>query len=217
MALKLKEDRTFATVLSDGAIHITVPEGTEGAKIRTYETSDGKTGSKTELVYKEISGIISKVDIRDGDFGSQLQLTIEDGDAEPIVLSLATASNFGEDVMKKLPNVDLSLPVTIIPYSFVDGKGKNKKGVTIVQNEKKLQNYFYDFHKKVNINGYPEPKKVKPTKANPEGKLSKDQWKAYFMDARLFLIDFITEKFNLGATEMDADELDAFDLTNKEE
>ena len=31
---------------SDGTLRLTVDEGTEGAKLRTYETSDGKQGSR---------------------------------------------------------------------------------------------------------------------------------------------------------------------------
>ena len=63
--LQKKEDKTYASILADGKIHITVPEGTPEASLRTYETSDGKSGSKWELVYTSIIGKITKVGFRD--------------------------------------------------------------------------------------------------------------------------------------------------------
>lgn len=200
--LKVKEDKIFASVLADGAIHIECDEGDEGAKKREYETSDGKIGVKFEKIYSEITGIISNVRFQDGNYGVQLQLTITDGDEKPITLSLGTASNFGERMMEKLLAVDLTQPVTIAPYSFTDEKGKSKKGVTVIQDGKKIQNYFYDFEKKQKLHGFPEPKKSKKP-------LSKDQWKMYYMEARLFMIDFITEKLGLEEVKK-VDELESY-------
>lgn len=189
--LTKQEDKRFLSVLADGLLHMNVPEGTEGAVKRDYETSDGKTGTKYELVYKDISGIISKINFYEGEYGTSLQLTITDGDEEPLVLSLSCSTNFGEDLLKKLPSIDLTKKVILKPYAFLDDKGKNKKGVTVIQDEIKIQNYFYNPETKININGYPEPKKSKKP-------LSKEEWKLYFGQCRVFLIDFIKEKFNLS-------------------
>lgn len=197
MSLTQSENKDYLTVLSDGLLHLTVPEGTEGAIKREYETSDGKSGVKYELVYKDVSGMITKVDFRDGEYGKSLQLTIEDEGEKPLILSLSTANNFGEDMMKKLPAIDMSKPVKIAPYSFIDDKGKSKKGVTVYQDDQKVQNYFYDPETEKNIHGYPTPKKPKGKNAT----LSKEEWKMYFMEVRIFLIDFITEKFNLDKEE----------------
>ncbi|MES2224166.1 MAG: hypothetical protein V4469_04515 [Patescibacteria group bacterium] len=203
MALKnTKEERTFASVLADGKIHVTVPEGTPGSVVRTYETSDKKKGSKTEMVYTELIGKVSKIGFFEGDFGMQLQVTVDDGKNKPVVLSLSTSSNYGEDMMKKLINVDQNKFVKIAPYSFTDDNGKMKKGITIWQkNDKtgkneKLQNYFYDAEAKENIHGYPEPKKLKGGK-----KLTKDQWKLYFGECREFLVEKITEHFKIEETQ----------------
>jgi hypothetical protein len=92
--------------------------------------------------------------------------------------------------MKKILNVDIEKPVKIVPYAFNDDKGKVKKGITIYQGEQKIENYFYDATKKKNLHGYPEPKKLKKP-------LSKDQWKMYFMEARMFLEEKISEHFKL--------------------
>lgn len=197
---KTSEEKVYASVLSDGKIHITVPEGTEGSVIRKYKTSDGLEGQKTEMVYNDIIGKITSISFKDGNFGSQLQVTISDGKGKPVVLSLGTASNFGEDMMKKLINVDMERALKIVPFSFKDDKGKGKRGVTIWQHNpktkknEKVSNYFYDDEKKVNINGFPEPK---PKKGKTTKDFTKDQWKLYFGEVREFLVDKIKEHFKI--------------------
>jgi len=194
MALKnTQQDNTFLTILADGTIRMSVPEFTEGAVTRDYETSDGKTGTKHELVYTELSGIISKVAFYEGSFGKSLQLTVTDEGAD-YVLSLPTASNFGEDMMKKLLSVDITQPVRIVPYAFVDDKGKNKKGITLYQNDVKVKNYFQEGEGKdsVRLHGYPEVPAGHGKKAP-----TTDDWKLHFMSARVFMINFITEKLAL--------------------
>lgn len=193
-----REQKQFATVLADGQFHLKVPEGTEGAIIRTYETSDKKVGTVTEMVYSELIGKITKVNFQEGNYGRQLQLTVDDGKNEPVIVSLGTSSNYGEDAMKKLINIDLNKFLKIVPYAFTDEKGKKKKGITFWQKNdatgknEKIKNYFYDEEAKKNINGYPEPKKGKGGKP-----LTTDQWKLYFGECREFLIEKITEHFKI--------------------
>lgn len=177
---------------SDGTLRLTVPEGTEGALFREYETSDGKKGSKWELVFKSLSGKISNIQTHDGDYGMNLMLTLEyDGGEDTI--SIGAATPFGEDFMKKLPNINLEEYVDFAPYAFEDEKGKTKKGVSIKQGDRKIQNFFYkpadkDGERGVNINGYPNP-------TGDTSKYTKDDWKIYFMQARKFLLEHTTEKF----------------------
>lgn len=192
-----REEKIYATVLSDGKIHVSVPEGTEGSVVREYETSDGKSGSKTEMIYTELVGTITKVDFFEGDFGKSLLLTVADGETKPVVLSLSTSSNFGEDMMKKLPAIDMDQPVIIAPYSFDDEKGKKKRGVTVTQDGTKLTNFFFDSEAKKNLHGYPEIPKAKGKKV-----ISKDEWKIYFAQARVFLCDYIAEKFGIDTPEV---------------
>lgn len=199
MAVVEKKDAgIFLSVLADGEFHMTVPEGTPGAVKRVYKTSTGEEGFKWEKVITEVSGIISKVEFHEGDYGKNLNLTITDGDDEPLIVSLSTASNFGEDMMKKLLSINLELPVRLVPYAFVDDKGKTRKGVTVYQSDEKIKNYFQEGEGKEtkNINGYPDAPKAKAGKT-----VSTDEWKMYFMQARLFMIDTITEKLNLESKE----------------
>jgi len=196
---KPKDDVIYASVLADGRIHVRVAEGTEGSVKRSYKTSDGNEGSTIEMVYADLVGKITKVGFFEGDYGLSIQLTVEDGKegSKPTILSLSTRSNYGEDVMKKIFNVNMEKVVKISPYSFTDDKGKKKKGITIWQKNEgekahKIPNYFYDEEAKAPIHGYPQPKKLKGDKP-----LSKDQWKMYFDQVREFLVEKVTEHFKI--------------------
>lgn len=204
MALKnTQTDVSYISVLADGHLHMTVPEGTEGAVQRDYETSDGKTGTKHELIFTEVSGLITDIAFHEGEYGKSLQITITDGEEKPVVLSLSTAQNFGEDMMKKLLAIKLDTPVRLVPYSLVDGKtSKTKKGITVYQLvngvETKIQNYFYDAEKKTNLHGYPEV-----PAGHGKKPVSTDEWKLYFMTARIFMIGAIEKAFKIDATKED--------------
>jgi len=115
-----------------------------------------------------------------------LQATITDDDGD-IVLCLNMASNYADDFMKKLPNIDLQQAVELSPYSFEDDKGKTRKGISIVQNGEKVKNFFYDEEKKKACNGYPEVKKTEAAKWDS------DDWKTFFIGARKFLVKHMEE------------------------
>jgi hypothetical protein len=213
MAYKEAVDQgTFLSVLADGKFHMTVDEGTEGARKRVYKTSTGEEGFKWEKVITEVSGLISKVEFHEGDYGKNLNITITDGEDEPLIISLATAQPFGEDMMKKLLAVNMDLPVKLVPYSFIDDKGKTRKGMSVYQNffigedgkpqGDKLKSYFQEGEGKEtkNINGYPDAPKAKAGKT-----ISTDEWKMYFMQARLFMIEKITETLKLEDTDWSQD------------
>lgn len=200
MLKNTKNDNKYVSILADASMRLPVTEDTEGAVKRDYETSDGKTGSKFELVFTELSGKIDKIAFFDGEYAKLLQLTFvnpEDEEEEPLILSVSTGSTFGEDIMKKLLSIDMDQPVRLVPYSFDDEKTKkNKKGVTIYQmvngKEEKVKNFFYDEETKKVCNGYPEI-----PAGHGKKPVSKDEWKIYFAQARLFMINTITEKFDL--------------------
>lgn len=191
LGLQEKDNKVYVSVLSsDGTLRRVVPEGTPNSVTREYETSDGKSGVKHELIYKELSGWITNLEMFDGEFGMNLviEMAVSEDKEEKLYLSLGTGSAFGEDFMKKLPNIKLDEIVTIAPYSFEDDKNKMRKGLTITQNATKITNYFYDAEAEKTVHGFPSPK-------GDTAKYSKDKWKAYFLDARIFLTDYTKENF----------------------
>ena len=183
--LTKKENRRFINILSvDGTLREKVEEGALGSVRRDYEKTDGTKGTKFELVYAKIEGIIRDVRVYEGDQFRSLHITIENnvgGESDTAILSIPADGSYGDDVMKKLPVVDISLPVSFAPYSFEDDKGKNRRGMTIVQNSKKLQNYYYDFATKKSLHGFPEPEGDTAT-------FKKEDWRIHFMKVRKFLI-----------------------------
>jgi hypothetical protein len=189
LGLKEKDTRTFINILgSDGTLRMTVPEGTPNSVDREYETSDGKTGVKHELIYKEIAGYITDMELYEGDYGTNIivEIAINEEKTEKRYLSIGTGSSFGEDFMKKLPRVDFTKVVVLSPYSFEDEKGKMKRGITVIQDDQKLVNFFYDKETEKNTNGFPEPK-------GDTRKYTKDKWKSYFLDVRIFLTEYMNE------------------------
>ena len=187
MGLIPKQEREeFVSILSsDATLRKVVPEGTPGAVVREYEDSNKVKATKHELVFEEIQGMIKGLKFVDTNYGTLIQVTIDDE-----ILSLSTSLSFGEDFMKKLPNIDLSQMVFIKPYAFrPEGRDKDTKGLSITQgNGQKIQNYFWDNEKKEPKNGMPKP----------DGDISKykpDDWKIYFLQVRKFLINNTQEKF----------------------
>lgn len=202
-----KRNDTFVSILVDGLLHVTCPEGTEDAVKRTYKTSDGVERSKWEHQYTELTGTISKIAFYEGDFGLQLQVTVTDESDKPITLSVNAASNFGEDIMKKLPNVDLTKPVKFVPYSFEDEKTKKpKRGVTIYQGDEKIQSFYWDSEKKKPLNGYPVANLPKIKKGE---KVPTSFWKLFYLQANAFLVEDIKKRLKIEDAEVEAgDELE---------
>ena len=178
MGLKTYEPKLYANIISDGTIRVKTVETNPLAVRRDYELKDGTKGTKFELVYNELSGVINDVSFYDGDFGKILHLTFFDD--MPIILSMNVSSNYAEDIMKKLPNIDLSKIVIFRPYSFEDDNKKLRKGITILQNNIKIKSFFHN-EKNQPINGYPVlTKDIK--------EYDSDDWKIYFMQTRKFSV-----------------------------
>lgn len=175
-------DKKFLTVLSDGKFHLKVEENTPGALERTY-TQDiiddtGKvTGKKDftvhELTYSDISGVITNMYFSKGLYGRQLIIEIDQDGA----VALNASQSYAEQLLRKLPNIDLTKPVTFSPYNYVK-LGKKVKGIGIMQDDEKVADYYRDYEKKININGLPEPKTKSDGTVN---------WTIYFETVREFL------------------------------
>lgn len=190
-------DKTFITILSDGKFHQTVAEGTPGSVVRKYEDKDGVEKEKVELVHDSVTGVITNIAFEDGEYGTSIQVTLDNEG----IISMGTASNFGEDFMKKLPNIDLKKEVKIAPYAF-EVEGKSRKGVTVYQDGEKIESFYFDKDTKKAINGMPEPD-------GDTSKFKSDDWKLYFLVVRKFLVSevnkLILENFFEPTSEVEAE------------
>lgn len=198
MAREQANTQEYVTILSsDGTFRLSVPEGTEGAVTRDWEVGE-KSGTKHELVFQALSGKITNVEFSEQDFGTLLQVEITD-EAGPLVISTSASNNFGIDLMKKLPSLDLEKEYRLSPYTIEKENGKTAKGVSIIEGTKydkeasKVPNFFWDAKKESTTEGFPEPK-------GDTEKYTKNKWKAYFGEVEDFLIDYTKEntipKFN---------------------
>lgn len=198
---------TYLNVMSDGKFHQKVDEGTPGAVLREGELKDGTKYSKWELLSEEITGTIKGVDTFDGGYGKNLNLRM-DVHGEDVSVSFSTLSDFGKDMLHKVLSLNLNLPVTLTPFieptAKVNKNGEviSRKGVKVIQNNQEIYSHFQKWDKELGRfipqNGMPEGPVAKPGK-----KVSPDEWKMYFMAARIFMIDAVETHFKVGSSEVD--------------
>lgn len=174
------------TILADCLFHETVPEGTEGAVVREYETSDGKKGEKNELQYARVDNVlITNVVFEMGNYGENLLITLSDGDNE-VVLAQAVDSPFGEDLLKKLPAIDFAEKLSLVPYKYQNKKDKTRRGVDIYQKSDKVLNFFWDEATRTNLHGF-------PTLPEDTSNYTNDMWKLHFLQARIVTVQYAKE------------------------
>ncbi len=85
-------------------------------------------------------GRIIDIKIRDGKFGWELLIFINDGQ-EKACIQMSLYSSFAEEFMKRLPNIDFDFDVEIRPYDFTTDDGKRRKGVSLYQGNK-IENFY---------------------------------------------------------------------------
>jgi hypothetical protein len=179
--------------INEGKFKKKVSEETEGAIARKWETPDGKSGIKYELHYNALFGKIEGIKIVDGDYGKQILVNLDkDEDGEDPIIALAVNSKYGVDFLKKLPAIDLSKEVRLMPFNFDNDEGKEVTGLRVDHKDEdgkfkvKVNNFFSDGTK--SINGYPDPE------PNAKETYSKEDWKNYFgYVVPKFLVTYATE------------------------
>lgn len=194
-----KDQKRYLTVLADGKLHERVDEDEEGAKVRTKKDKDGnvedvqdKDGNDIyELTYPGITAMIKKVSFFDGDYGTNVQIDMEDEDDNQFCVSLQTKSNYGERFMEVLPNLDLNKEVELVPYAFTPkGKSDKVRGLTVKQDDEKVDSAFAtkdeDGDWEVHIKGYPMPD---PKKDYSKG----DKWSLFFGQRRDWVMEWLEE------------------------
>jgi len=145
--------------VSDGMVRKTTTEDDPLAIKRTI-TKDGQPDKiMYEQVNKGLRGIIESVEVREGQFGKQLYIAITDG-IEKIFLQVPWDNPYSRSFLERLPGVDLSKDVDILPYSFTDKRGKRRSGISLNQGGVKIPSYYKeyndDFTSTKHLHGYPE-------------------------------------------------------------
>ena len=186
-------------ILADGLLREKVDEGTEGAKLRVVKDDAGIVkAEKWELTYPGITGFITGVTTFDGEYGTNILVSIKDENDEQFTVSLKASSMYGEDFLPKLPNIDREKEVSMKGYNFEADNGRKMTGITITQDGEKLRNAFNykDGDEWVTpIDGYPQVDDKKTPK-------NSEQWKIFFSTRREWVMEYLTEQglISEGAT-----------------
>jgi hypothetical protein len=162
----------------EGHLMQKVNEDTPGAVKRNWKAPDGATGSKWELQYKNLTGYITGIEFKQGDFGEQCIIKIE-ADGEKANLQMSSDSRYFSTFAQRFKNIRLEGHVCFNAYDF-EKDGKKRSGMSITQDGKKVESYFWDSIAKAPINGLPQPD-------NRGSGFDKDDWKMYFIQLKKFL------------------------------
>lgn len=156
----------------------TVEKTTQGAKLREYELSNGKKGSKWEITYQNWTGRLVGIKFEDTEYGKMCRIELDDA-----VVTLGADSRYFTDFASKIFNADLTKLILFHPYDMeVDG-GKKRQGISLQQGGQKLQSYFYNPETKKKLHGFPEVDEAK------KAKYGDDYWKPYFTEVKFFLME----------------------------
>ena len=178
---------------------------------REWKDDSGNVKFKWEVPCSKVSGMITNVEFKLGDFGEQVIISLSDAD-EDIKIYMPTDSRYFSDFAKKLPNIDLQSEVEVMPYDFEGDKGKNVKGMSVKQNKEKVYSHYYDADKKKTINGLPQP--------DPKEKknFDTDDWKIFFMTEKKFLKKAVSKvDFSLAKVKAEVRNVDLTAEVGKEE
>lgn len=132
----------------DGTFRTKVREGTPDA----LERVNKKGVQVFEREVKALFGKIENVAVEDSDFGKQVKITLDkNDDGRSPVLSFGVESKDGRDVLRKLPAVDFTKEVRIMPYRFTPEDGdREMSGISFTQQDEegkytvKVENHFFD-------------------------------------------------------------------------
>ncbi len=181
------EQKNYFYVI-EGGLRQKVDQNHPEAVRRDWKSADGKTsGTKYERHIFALFGRIENIQFVPSDYGQKVEITLDENEeGKNPILSIATSSKEGEDFLKKLPNIDLSKEVRLLPYAFEDS---GRKGLSITQQDAngefnvKITDFFWDGEK--NLNGYPV--------AEDRENMDKEDWKVFFIQARKFLVKYAEE------------------------
>ena len=178
--------------ISGGTFTTKVNSDHPEAVLKEYQDDDGNTVKKYVREIPALFGKIENIEFYEGGFGKNVNIYLEkDEDGVTPVISVGVANRFGEDLLKKIPSIDLTKAVRIRPFSFTPEDSKKEvRGVDVRQVDlegkftRKVENFFYDSKAKKGLNGYPE------VDFDTE-KADSDDWRMYYTKARKYTISYI--------------------------
>lgn len=149
MGLEQKSEGKFITILG-GKFCQRVEEGTPGAITRVNKL--GKT--VYEKFYDSFTGKLVSIKVQDGTYGKTWNFGFKDKE-DVYILQLSYSNSFATQLLKMLPNVDLTKEMKISP-SVKEVDGKNRSSLFINQDGVALKHAYT----RENPNGMPDMEQV---------------------------------------------------------
>lgn len=101
---------------------------------------NGQPEYKYELHSDNVTGYITGIRTDESDYGRNLVLTLQHSQAGTINVSLPEGKRYWGWLVRMLPNVDLTKPVTISPWDYIKrSDGKRTIGLAVNQGEEDLR------------------------------------------------------------------------------
>lgn len=198
-----RDDTKVYWIIADGKFRTEVPENHPQVEVRHWEAG-GRKGTKYERSLDWMDGIITEVSFYEGSSEGREFVTLnivldENAQGKRPVITAGIKTRYAEDMMKRLPGIDLSEEVRFRPFSFIPSDSDKKiSGMTMTQ-----ANKFGEFIEAIGsaFHFRSEPKGQWKVKADsgfpvPEGDVreyDKDDWKMYFIKVNKFLVNYTKE------------------------
>ena len=136
MALENREGGKYITIY-DGKFAVRVPEGTPGAVSRVNK----EERTVHELFYDSVTGKLINIRKREGGkYGPTWEFDFVDG-GEVYTLQLSYSNSYATNILKMLPNVDLTKEMKVQPSQKIED-GKKKSSLFISQDGKTLKHAY---------------------------------------------------------------------------
>lgn len=150
-----------------GTIYLSVSNGKLVRQFKEATKESAQRTNKTgrivhEEFYKDLTGIISKIETKENDYGKQWHITFMD-DEQRYMVQMPYSGRYASSFLKCLPNATQGQPVRFMPWEMQDKNDANKKvtGVTIYQNDGNGWVKIPSAYTKEEPNGLPEMTKAK--------------------------------------------------------
>jgi hypothetical protein len=199
---KLESSNMIFLNINQGALRQTVDENNPEGKARTYTKKDGSVKTVHEISYKTWTGVIKRITVKDTEWGQFVVIKFKDAS-----IDIPVKSRFFGSFVERIMGADLSKEITFKPYDFEGEDGRRAAGVILMQDGKKLKNYFKDENNKP-CNGMPP--------VNEAEKDRKGYWEQYFhyTVANFFLDQLSTLTFGKEISKTE-DELPTINLDDE--
>lgn len=146
MGLKQKSASTTYLTIINGKITKKASIATPGAIERVNKMNE----TVYELHFDSLTGMVKKIDTKDGDYGKQWLITITDN-LDDFMIQIPFSGRYANGFLKRLPNIDLNNEIEIKTGVF-----QEKPYLSVYQNGQKVPYYFT----KETPHGLPEMEQV---------------------------------------------------------